>query len=229
MTGSYRSGIRVRQRAKNDARSNGNRHVEHHYRRPHGAARRRGRPAARGDGKAWEVLYERYAPSDLQHLPSVSPFRRRAADDVGQTVWLVLVQQLSRLREPSALPGWIATTTKNKGLRVITAGRRTAPSDPMADNRFDRTTGPTGPTGPNRPNPVTSCAWRTSGERWPTASRNCGRSTVNRCCRWQIPGFPTNKSAGRLGIPIGSIGPTRARCWRRLRDTRQINALAAAA
>jgi hypothetical protein len=36
---------------------------------------------------------------------------RADADDVGGSVWLRLVEQLGALREPAALPGWIATTT----------------------------------------------------------------------------------------------------------------------
>jgi len=39
-------------------------------------------------------------------------------------VWLLLVEQLGKLREPAALPGWLATTTKRECLRVVTAGHR---------------------------------------------------------------------------------------------------------
>ena len=40
-------------------------------------------------------------------------------EDVGQNVWLLLVEQLGRLREPAALPGWLATTTIRECLRVM--------------------------------------------------------------------------------------------------------------
>ena len=42
-------------------------------------------------------------------------------EDVGQNVWLLLVEQLGKLREPAALPGWLATTTARECLRVVTA------------------------------------------------------------------------------------------------------------
>jgi hypothetical protein len=42
----------------------------------------------------------------------------------GQNVWLLLVEQLGKLREPAALPGWLATTTHRECLRVVTAARK---------------------------------------------------------------------------------------------------------
>jgi hypothetical protein len=44
---------------------------------------------------------------------------------VGQNVWLLLVEQLGKLREPAALPGWLATTTARECLRVVTAASKT--------------------------------------------------------------------------------------------------------
>ena len=46
-------------------------------------------------------------------------------EDVGQNVWLLLVEQLGKLREPAALPGWLATTTARECLRVVTAASKT--------------------------------------------------------------------------------------------------------
>jgi DNA-directed RNA polymerase specialized sigma24 family protein len=44
-------------------------------------------------------------------------------EDVGQSVWLQLVDQLDRIRDPAALPGWLATTTRRECLRVLGAAR----------------------------------------------------------------------------------------------------------
>ena len=49
---------------------------------------------------------------------------REETDDVGQTVWLLLVEKIGNLREPAALPGWLATTTQRECLRVLRAARR---------------------------------------------------------------------------------------------------------
>ena len=46
-------------------------------------------------------------------------------EDVGQNVWLLLVEQLGKLREPAALPGWLATTTARDCVRVVTAASKT--------------------------------------------------------------------------------------------------------
>ena len=185
--------------------------------------------AARGDRQAWEALYERYTPL----ISSVCRrFRLTGddADDVSQTVWLVLVQQLNRLREPSALPGWIVTTTKNEAMRVINAGRRMLPSDPMADNRFDRAdrADRADRTEPTELDDHLCLA----DQRRALADGLAQLRPEHRQLLLLLvadPRLSYQQISGRLGIPIGSIGPTRARCLRRLRDTRQIHALAAAA
>ena len=179
--------------------------------------------AARGDGQAWEVLYKRYTPL----ISSVCRRFRLAgddADDVSQTVWLALVQQLHRLREPSALPGWIVTTTRNEAMRVITAGRRMVPSDPLADNRFDGTASTDGP----EPDDQLCLA----DQRRALADGLAQLRPEHRQLLLLLvsdPRLSYQQISGRLGIPIGSIGPTRARCLRRLRETRPIHALADAA
>jgi len=184
--------------------------------------------AARGDRQAWEVLYERYSPL----ISSVCRRFRLAGDDaedVSQTVWLALVQQLCRLREPSALPGWIATTTKNEALRVINAGRRTLPSDPM-DNRFDSAERA---DWIKSPEPHEPCDLLCQADQRRALQDGLAqlRPEHRRLLLLLVadPRLSYQQISGRLGIPIGSIGPTRARCLRRLRDTRQIHALAAAA
>jgi RNA polymerase sigma factor (sigma-70 family) len=76
-----------------------------------------------GDQQAWEALVERYAPLIW------SVCRRRGLDeadakDVGQSVWLQLVDQLDRIRDPAALAGWLATSTRRECGRVLRAAQR---------------------------------------------------------------------------------------------------------
>ena len=52
------------------------------------------------------------------------------AEDVAQTVWLNLLENLDKLREPEALPGWIATTAHHECIRVTTRNRRIDPRGP---------------------------------------------------------------------------------------------------
>ena len=46
------------------------------------------------------------------------PLGEHDAEDVAQVTWLRLVEHLHRLREPLALPGWIATTARHESLRL---------------------------------------------------------------------------------------------------------------
>ena len=78
--------------------------------------------ARKGDKQAWDALVERYAPL----IWSICRRHRLSdadAEDVGQSVWLLLVEQLDRIRDPAALPGWLATVTRHECLRVVRAAR----------------------------------------------------------------------------------------------------------
>src|SRR4029077_16155604 len=74
-----------------------------------------------GDRQAWDALVERYAPL-IWSICRRHRLGRADADDVGQSVWLRLVDQLDRVPPPAPLPGWLATTTRRECLRVLCAG-----------------------------------------------------------------------------------------------------------
>jgi hypothetical protein len=52
----------------------------------------------------------------------------------GRTYGLLLVEQLGKLREPAALPGWLATTTHRECLRVVTAARKSSALAGLGDD-----------------------------------------------------------------------------------------------
>ena len=85
--------------------------------------------ARSGDQQAWDALVERYAPLVWSIC---TRYRLAAADaaDAGQSVWLHLVEQLDHIRDPAALPGWLATTTRRECARVARAARD--PKAPVA-------------------------------------------------------------------------------------------------
>lgn len=76
--------------------------------------------AAGSDEGAWHEIVDRYAPL-VWSVCARYQLTGTDIEDVGQTVWLGLVEQLTSasLREPAALPGWLATTTARECLRVL--------------------------------------------------------------------------------------------------------------
>jgi len=93
--------------------------------------------AAGSDQDAWNELVERYAPL-VWTICTRYRLSSHDIEDVGQNVWLLLVEQLGKLREPAALPGWLATTTSRECLRVVTAAQRLAARlDVLCRNEID--------------------------------------------------------------------------------------------
>lgn len=78
-----------------------------------------------GDKHAWDEIVERFAPMVWSICRR---FRLSESDveDVGQNVWLQLVEHLPSVREPAALPGWLRTTAQRECLRAVrTSQQRT--------------------------------------------------------------------------------------------------------
>jgi len=176
--------------------------------------------AVAGDQHAWAELVDRFAPL----LWSVCRGFRLSptdAEDVTQAVWLRMLERLPSLRVPEALPGWLATTTRRECLRQLEATRgrahREAPllDEAVADERGDQVDEPL-----------------LRAER-----RDALRAAYDRLgerCRWLLalllrdPPPPYAEIGVELGMPIGSIGPVRARCLETLRRAPGLAALLAA-
>lgn len=171
--------------------------------------------AAHGDHAAWSALVSRYTPLVATVIRSFQ-LPRYDAEDVGQTVWLRLVEHLGKLREPRALPMWIITTTRNECLRLLKNSRRTRPFDPTGDAGE-----PSGfaPDSAERTEP---------DERIITLERHQmllaafaelpGQQRELMLLLIADPPVPYAEISRRLGMAIGSIGPTRARALQRLRE-----------
>jgi RNA polymerase sigma factor (sigma-70 family) len=165
--------------------------------------------ARQGDSKAWDELVERYAPL----VWSICRRHRLSAadsDDVGQSVWLRLVEHLADLREPAALPGWIATTTHRECLRLIRLAGRDEPLDPLVSDRgqADRY--------------ATLVEEEVIRQEQYAAARAALAELPARCrvlltMLLQDPPVPYNEISEALNMRVGSIGPNRARCLDRLR------------
>jgi len=168
--------------------------------------------ARAGDGAAWDALVDRY-------LPLVTAVIRRLrlspsdADDVNQTVWLRLVEHLDGLREPQALPGWLATTARNEGLRLIKRRGRDLPVDP-GGSAFDAPVD--SDPGEALVRDLKSHALREALAELPPKRRELLLLLL------ADPPLSYDEISARLGIPKGSIGPTRARALEQLRESRAL-------
>ena len=115
-----------------------------------------------GDQRAWDAIVERYAPL----VWAICRRYRLAvadAEDAGQAVWLQLVDHIGQIRDPAALPGWLATTTGRECGRLVRAARRTCPPGQMLDAEDIPTSRPRGPTMSYWPRSGTRrCAMRSS-------------------------------------------------------------------
>lgn len=172
--------------------------------------------AAGGDQAAWEQLV-------LRFMPLVYAIIRRHrvnpadAQDVSQTVWLRLVEHLDDVRDPNALPGWIAVTTRNETLRVLKARNRTVDVDPMTNPLFDRRSD-SAAVDEELLRAEQRQMIRDGLEELPPKQREFLLLLA------QDPPLSYQDISRRLKIPVGSIGPTRARCLERLRATNAMRA-----
>lgn len=163
--------------------------------------------AVAGDQQAWDALVERYTSL----LWSVArSYRLPASDaaDVVQTTWLRLVEHLDQIKDPDRLPGWLATTARRECLRLLhRADRESRSSNALVDVPDDSPELDAGLLNDER-----------DAELW----RALGRMDefCQRLLRVLIADPPPTYAeiSAVLGIKIGSIGPTRARCLSKLRQ-----------
>jgi RNA polymerase sigma factor (sigma-70 family) len=162
-----------------------------------------------GDQQAWRALVDRYHPLVRS---VVRGYRLSAADteDVLQTVWLRLVEHLADLRDAQALPKWLMTTARRECLRVLRTGSRTVPMDPLDTMPI-----------PEQPDRGQVDDGLLAAER--REALLVAFATLSDRHRELLlllaadPPVPYAEISRRLAIPVGSIGPTRARALARLR------------
>jgi RNA polymerase sigma factor (sigma-70 family) len=171
--------------------------------------------ARAGDRPAWRALLDRYLPL----VRAVARGHRLAdgdVDDVAQTVCLRLVEHLDRIRDPSALPGWLAVTARHESLRLLRGQRRTVPIAHFEDLYDDRASRPDLDTDLLRVE--LARAVRAGLSQLPRKQRDLLLLISD--------GEPRSyREIGKLlAMPVGSIGPTMARGLTRLRATPTVRA-----
>ena len=165
------------------------------------------RSARAGDRLAWERLYARFTPM-LRRIAGSYRLAPSDTEDAVQTTWLRLVDNIARVREPAAVGAWLAMTARRECLRLRRGAGRERPSDDPA---------------------LGDGAVRAEPERDLIAAERhvalgLALATLPERQRKLMTLFLADPSmeyctvGARLAMPIGSIGPTRARGLARLRD-----------
>lgn len=167
--------------------------------------------ARSGCDEAWTALVERFLPV-IRAVARGYQLGDNDIQDVGQTVWVQLLEHIDQIREPRALPGWLITTTRRESLRLIRQQRRTILVDPLASVYEDET---------ETDNGVDADLLRMEEARVLLESL-ADLPPIQRNLLRLLSGEPTmsyREISAVLTMPVGSIGPTRARGLARLRAT----------
>ena len=173
--------------------------------------------ARNGDKQAWDALIERYAPL----IWSICRRHRLGladADDVGQSVWLRLIDQLDKVRNPAALPGWLATTTRRECVRVLTASQ--GPHATVYALDIESIPDQRAATAEQKLLAAERhAALREAFSQLPSHGQQLLTLLI------ADPPLPYADISAQLGIPVGSIGPTRSRYLDKMRRHPAIAAL----
>jgi RNA polymerase sigma factor (sigma-70 family) len=166
--------------------------------------------AGAGTETAWQEIVARYSPL-------VFTVCRRCgvagsdAEDVAGAVWLRLVANLSRIREPKALPKWLMTTARRECVVLRREKNRQIPKETVDH----------GVPGVE--------SFLLDAERDDAVRAALGtlprRDRELLALLFSDPPTPYRAISARLGIPVGAIGPTRQRCLARVRRIPSIAAL----
>lgn len=160
------------------------------------------RRARAGEQAAWRAIVERYSRL-LFVIARSYGLAGTDADDVVQTTWLRLVERLPVLRDPARAGAWLAVTARRESLAAV---RRKGRERPL------RGYGPS-VTGPHH---------AVFGRELAGSVAAALESVPPRCRALlellsTVPPLGYAEVAIALGVPVGSLGPTRARCLRHLR------------
>jgi RNA polymerase sigma factor (sigma-70 family) len=166
------------------------------------------RRAAGGDRWAWEWLVERYARL-IWAMTRDFKLAESDAADVTQVTWLRLLEHIDRLEQPARVGSWLAATARNECLRNLAARQRVVPGgDDLALND------------------VAAHEPEIDEQLLADERAKIVRAALARLpWRWQRllellmadPPASYAEISDELGLPVGSIGPTRGRCLARLR------------
>lgn len=170
--------------------------------------------AKRGDHKAWNKLVEHFQ-SLVYSIPARMGLQTEDCNDVFQATFVALYQNMQNINEPKALSKWLAVTASREALRVKRLGSKHQGEIPEEISLED----------------LLVYEERSAEESAIQALENdkiwkAVRSLPERCKRllevlFSSENLSYEEISHRTGMPIGAIGPTRARCLEQLRKILQ--------
>ncbi len=166
------------------------------------------RRAATGDIWAWNRLVDQYSRL-IWSITTSFKLGESDAADVVQTTWMRLIEHIDRIEQPTRVGSWLASTARNECLRHVAARKRIVLV--QEDGEFDAA---------DERGPEVDEALLAS-ER----AQNVRQAMSHLPLQWQRlmemlmadPPVSYAEISDQLGVPIGSIGPTRGRCLAKLR------------
>jgi RNA polymerase sigma factor (sigma-70 family) len=171
------------------------------------------RAAADGDAGAWKELYQRFSGL-VWAVARAYLVNASDAQDVAQTTWFRLAENLTRLRDPDRVGAWLASTTRHEALRVIRTSGRALPVGDVGLLGFDRDD--------RTPEKLLLEAEEADAEAERAVMLWGAFEELSDRCRRLLrlliasPRPSYQEIAAGLDIAVGSIGPIRARCLKRL-------------
>jgi RNA polymerase sigma factor (sigma-70 family) len=162
--------------------------------------------AATGDQEAWNALVGRFNGLvwSVARSHRLSP---TDAGDVVQTTWLRLVEHLHRLDDPERVGAWLATTARHESIKAL---RRAARQMPTAPEEIPAAAIDVGMDAGLLASERDAALWRA----FAGLDSDC-QALLRMLVADPTPSYQEISEA--LDRPIGSIGPTRARCLEKLR------------
>lgn len=168
----------------------------------------------RGEEDAWEALVRRYQRL-VYAVPRRAGLDEDAAAEVFQEVFTTLLENVAGIEQPSRLHAWLVTTARRKTWRIITRSKATRGFGGGEDEEDEMLS-----VADERALPDEALA-RLEEQHLVRAAleeldARCRKLLAMLFYSAEPP--PYSEVAAALGTPEGSIGPTRARCLRKLLD-----------
>jgi RNA polymerase sigma factor (sigma-70 family) len=173
------------------------------------------RRALEGDHRAWELIVERHQ-SLLWWMARQFRLNTEDAADAVQLTWLRCLEHLHQLTDEAALGSWLVTICRRECYRLVT--RRSA-EVLLAELEEHERVSPDRFGGGGAPDPCDVVARRDERTRLRAAIDELPprpRSVLTALLSHDDEGYA--EIARQLGVPIGSLGPTRNRALARLRS-----------